>query len=659
LSTSSKRTTSATFILIVASFLAIHLLFWLLPNVFEPWNAQTVDQLFSLRSKSDSFRPRYDSTIVHIDISDRTFELLENSYLNRFQYAEVVQNLADMGTALQLWDFILPAKMNLQEDSALVLATANARNAYFGLAFRIGDGRRSRFRASGTTANRYLEMTMWNVHAEGDPSHLHQAQGALITFPALAAASQGLGFLNLPFDRDGVYRRMPLLVRYREAYYPSLVLRAACDYLGVTPDRVVLEPGTSITLKGARRPGGQPRDIIIPIDRSANMLVNYVGPLAREDSVLSMLHANFADILRASDDRMELDIWRERLTGKIAVVSEVRTGAADVGPIPGDNDFPLSGVHSNAINTILTENFLRQADGLEMFLVELAVLVVLVLLALRLSSRIFSLGALGLIVLYFAVATLMFLFSNYMLNVLRPILEIGLGAFAVIAYRYVNEQKQKEVLRRSFEAYFPPTVVRKIMVNPSLVTAAGQKKELTILFSDIKSFTTYSSTLSPDEIQRLLNEYFEAMVEIVFKYEGTVDKFIGDGLMVFFGDPEPQPDHAVRCVKAAIEMQRKCRELKERWVREGKFPLMVRIGINTGSVVVGNMGSERRLSYTVLGADVNLAQRLEANAPVEGILITQRTYELVRDYVPTRALDPIKVKGLDEAVRVYEVTVEG
>jgi len=197
------------------------------------------------------------------------------------------------------------------------------------------------------------------------------------------------------------------------------------------------------------------------------------------------------------------------------------------------------------------------------------------------------------------------------------------------------------------------------MVNPSLVTAAGQKKELTILFSDIKSFTTYSSTLSPDEIQRLLNEYFEAMVEIVFKYEGTVDKFIGDGLMVFFGDPEPQPDHAVRCVKAAIEMQRKCRELKERWVREGKFPLMVRIGINTGSVVVGNMGSERRLSYTVLGADVNLAQRLEANAPVEGILISQRTYELVRDHVPTRALDPIKVKGLDEAVRVYGVLVEG
>lgn len=659
MTTSSKRTTSATIILILASFLAVHLLFWLLPNVFEPWNAQTVDQFFALRSKSDFFRPRYDSTIVHVDISDRTFEALQNSYLNRFQYAQVVGNLADMGTTLQIWDFILPAKTNLQEDSAFVGATANARNAYFGLAFKVGDRRRSRLNASGTMADPYLELTKWDVQVQGDLRHLYQARDALITFPALAAASRGLGFLNLTFDRDGVYRRVPLLIQYHKGYYPSLALRAACEYLDVSPDRVVLEPGTSITLKGARRPGAQPHDIIIPIDRSANMLVNYVGPLVRDDSVLSMLHVNFADVLRASDDRMELDIWRDELTGKIAVVSEVRTGAADVGPIPGDNDFPLSGVHSNTINTILTENFLRQAGGLEMFLVELAVVILLVLLALRLSSKNFSLGALGLILLYFAVAVLLFLYSNYIVNVLRPILEIGLGAFAVVAYRYVNEQKEKEVLRRSFEAYFPPAVVRRIMVNPSLVTATGQKKELTILFSDIKSFTTYSSTLPPDEIQKLLNEYFEAMVEIVFKYEGTVDKFIGDGLMVFFGDPEPQPDHAVRCVKAATEMQQKCRMLKDRWVREGRFPLMIRIGVNTGPVVVGNMGCERRLSYTVLGADVNLAQRLEANAPVEGILISQRTYELVKDHVSTRALDPIKVKGLDEPVKVFEVPVVG
>ena len=641
----------------MASFLTIHLFFWLLPNVFEPWNAQTIDKFFAFRSKFDALRPAYDSSIVHVDISDRTFDALANSYLNRFQYAQVVRNLAEMQTAAQIWDFIFPARTNLQEDSAFVVATANARNAYFGLAFNLAQVKPSRPRSHVSRADQYLDVTKWNVQIDGDTRDLYYAYDPIITFSALSAASRGLGYLNISFDRDGVYRRVPLLFRYHESFYPSFAFRAVCDYLGVTPDRVILKPGSSLTLKDARRPGGEPRDIVIPIDHSANMLVNYVGPLVRDDKVLSMQHFNFADILRASDDRTELDMWGDVLGGKIAVVSEVRTGASDVGPIPTDNQFPLSGVHSNSINTILTGNFLREAGGVEMVLVELAVMIVLVTLALRLSSRNFSLGSFGLIVVYFLAAGLVFLYANLILNVLRPILQVGLAAFTVIAYRYVNEQKEKEVLRRTFEAYFPPAVVRKIMLNPSLVTAAGQKKELTILFSDIKSFTTHSSTLTPDEIQKLLNEYFDSMVEIVFKYEGTVDKFIGDGLMVFFGDPEPQPDHAVRCVKAAIEMQQKCRELKARWVQEGKFPLMIRIGINTGPVVVGNMGSDRRLSYTVLGANVNLAQRLEANAPVEGIMIAQRTYELVKDHVPTRQLEPVKVKGLDEPIKVYEVLV--
>jgi adenylate cyclase len=178
------------------------------------------------------------------------------------------------------------------------------------------------------------------------------------------------------------------------------------------------------------------------------------------------------------------------------------------------------------------------------------------------------------------------------------------------------------------------------------------------MFTDIKSFTTYSASLSPDEIRKLLNEYFEAMVEILFKHEGTVDKFIGDGLMVFFGDPEPQSDHALRCVRAAIEMQYKCRELKGKWEREKKFPLMIRIGINTGPVVVGNMGSARRLSYTALGADVNLAQRLESNAPTEGILIAESTYELVKDSIKTHPAQSIYVKGLDKPINVYAIQLE-
>jgi adenylate cyclase len=192
------------------------------------------------------------------------------------------------------------------------------------------------------------------------------------------------------------------------------------------------------------------------------------------------------------------------------------------------------------------------------------------------------------------------------------------------------------------------------MTNPQLIASAGERKELTIMFSDLSGFTKMSSKLSPDRIKALLNEYFEAMIDIAFHYEGTVDKFMGDGLMIFFGDPEPQPDHAARCVRMAIDMQKRIRELGVKWQESGETPMKARIGINTGVVVVGNMGSERRLSYTVLGSEVNLAQRFEANAPVGGILISKRTNELLNGMFVTRQTN-VQVKGYDEQIEAFVV----
>jgi adenylate cyclase len=363
-------------------------------------------------------------------------------------------------------------------------------------------------------------------------------------------------------------------------------------------------------------------------------------------------------VYNAGHDREELEnSWTPLFEGKIVVASQVGTGAADVAPVPTDNNFPLSGVHANVLNTILTENFLQEFSPLQMFIVESFLVVLIYFLALKLSSRKLWVGAMIVLVGYLVGGTALFLYLNVIVNIIRPTLIIVFSVLSVMAYRYIVEEQQKEALRSSFESYLPPSIVNRMLANPESIFA-GKKEELTILFSDIKSFTTYSSTMSPDEIQAMLNEYFEEMVNIVFKYEGTVDKYIGDGLMVFFGAPEPQPDHALRCVRAAIEMQKKCRDLKKQWEAKGWFPLKVRVGVNTGPVVVGNMGSARKLSYTVLGAEVNLANRLESNAPVEGIMISKRTYELVQGKVPTRPHGPVLVKGLDTPIEVYEVLVD-
>jgi adenylate cyclase len=641
-------------ILIVASFLFSYFLFWLLPGVFEPWNAQALDQLFIYRSTSKTFRPTYDSTVIHVDLGDASIEKLGSYYPSRFHFGQIAKNLGEMGVAAQIWDFVFAARSaNTDEDSAFLQGTRAAANAYFGIAFDLHQG----VAPQGTSKIsrdriEYLERTKWNVVVDGFADDFYEGVKPLTTFTELASASRGLGYLSIKFDRDGAFRRAPLLIRYENAFYPSLPFRAICDYLHVPPERIIVRPRKSITLKDAQRPGKEPHDIVIPIDKYGQMVINFVGPWDR------MKHIDFADVYKVSDSRADLEDMADELRGTFVVVSQVSTGSSDIAPVPTDNNFPLSGVHANVAHTILTENFLTEPTGIQMVLSDILLAIIGFFLAYRLPSRWLWAAAIGLLALYFSVGAALFLYANIIVNLIRPSLFIVIGVFSTLAYRYINEEKEKESLRRSFEAYFPPSVVRKIMANPEMITSVGQKKELTIMFTDIKSFTTYSSTMTPDQIQKMLNVYFGAMVEIVFKYEGTVDKFIGDGLMVFFGDPEPQSDHALRCVKAAIEMQLKCRELKVRWEKEGLFPLRVRVGINSGPVVVGNMGSSRRLSYTALGSDVNLAQRLESNAPVEGILISQRTFDLLDGQVKTTPHEPILVKGLSTPIQVYEVPVQ-
>ncbi len=641
----------ATVLLVAAAFLLVHGLFRLAPDVLETWNLQVVDSLFRWRSGSESLRPAYDDVVAHVDINDSTIERLEDFYLDRTHYAEAIGNLGQMGVAAQLYDFIFAAQKNAPGDRAMIEACREAGGVYFGLALRLRQGAVPPGGQIPPEVREYLDATAWRITVQGDPSQIPAGVAPIPTFLQLAEASDGLGFLSLAFDRDAVFRRAPLLVRWKkDAFYPSFPFRAVCDFLGVPPERIILRPGRSITLEDARRPGeAEARDIAIPIDRKGNMVVNFIGPWER------MHHYSFADILDASRDRDELALWREELAGRIMVVSEVSTGSSDIGPVPTDNNYPLSGIHANVIHTILTGGFIRVPGPGPMILVELALLSLILLVSLRFGSLGVSVGTVGLTGLYVATAMGLFLYGNVVLHIVRPVLMAGGALLMIVAHRYIAEEREKEVLRRSFEAYFPPTMVKKIMADPALITSGGQKKELTILFSDIRNFTRYSADMDPNQVKNLLNDYFNEMTGVVFDHQGTVDKFMGDGLMVFFGDPDPQPDHALRCVRAAVEMQRRVRKNAGRWEKMSGMTVEIRIGINTGEVVAGNMGSARRLSYTVIGSAVNLAQRLESKAPVGGILISERTHELVKDHVETSEPRLVRLKGYDDFVTVHEV----
>jgi class 3 adenylate cyclase/CHASE2 domain-containing sensor protein len=663
LNTNKRRNLHITIVLILSSFITAHLFFWILPDVFERWNDQTIDQLFLFRSSLENLRPPYDDTIVHVDLNNTSIQQLSNFYLNRSHHAQVVNNLASMEVSAQLYDFIFAAPSNDEDDTKLKDAAIRAGNVYFGLAFELVKGTPATLtNADNATQLHYLESTKWKVAVEGDASKFYAGVDPLITFPTLASASKGLGCLSLKPDRDGVFRRVPLLVRYQDAFYPSLSLRAICDYLKVPPRDIIIKPGNTIALKGARRPGTTDTDdIVIPIDRNGTMVINFIGSWER------MKHYSFADVLRASEEHDEMEIWREELSGKIAIVSEVSTGTSDIGPVPTDSSFPLSGVHANAMHTILTKVFLRELSSLEMLMIEGILLTLVFLLSLRFASLYFSLGTLLLAVSYVGVASASFLYGHVILHIIRPLLMIAFALISLVVYRYIREEREKlegirqrDFIRATFGRYLSNEVVEELLESPGGLEMSGETREITLLVSDLRGFTSLSSTLSPREVITILNRYLEPMVEVIARYRGTVDEFQGDGILVFFGAPLAAHDDPERAVACAIEMQNKMVEMNKEQVQHNLPELKMGIGINTGEVVVGNIGSEKRSKYGAVGTAINTTYRIESYTTGGQILISPDTYEKIRSQVRVLQTMKVQFKGIDHPVTLYDVTgIEG
>lgn len=658
MTTNNKGKLRVTILLILSSFIAAHLCFWLLPNVFEIWNSQAVDQLFLFRSSSEKLRPPYNNIVAHLDLNNTTIKRLKNLYLNRSHFAQVTRNLAAMQVSAQVYDFIFAARLDEMDDRALIKATKEAGNVYFGLAFELWkENQLSQEMAKGLAQIPYLEQTKWQVEVEGDPRTLYVGKNPLVTFPELASAARGLGSLSIKFDRDGVLRRVPLLVRYDGGFYPILPFRVICDYLGVSPEKILFRPGKDITLKHARRPAEkEPHDVVIPIDREGNMIVNYIGPWGQMD------HYNFADIWLASNDRVELEMWAKELKGKILVISDVSTGSTDVGPVPTDANFPLSGVHANIMHSILTESFLRELSDAETLIVEVLLLCVVFLISIRFSSITFSIGTLLVGGLYIGTVSLGFFYGHVIFSVVRPLLMTVFAVVCIVVYRYIHEEREKmeslrqrDFVRATFGRYLSKEVVEELLGSPGGLELGGEIREVTFLVSDLRGFTALSMRLPPQEVINILNRYLGRMVDIIKRYRGTLNEIEGDGILTFFGAPLVGSDDHERAVACAIEMQKAMVDMNAEQKQLELPELAMGIGINTGEVVVGNIGSQERAKYSAIGSAINTAYRVESYTVGGQILISPSTYEKVKSLVRAQGTMEVRFKGIDHPVILYDV----
>ncbi len=397
-------------------------------------------------------------------------------------------------------------------------------------------------------------------------------------------------------------------------------------------------------------------EIRIPIDPLGQMMVNFMGA---RSSANPEGHQTFPvrsySTYAGRDPGPDPAAWRRTLAvqNKILMVGAFSSGMAeDEKPTPLGMMYGIE-MHANALNTILMDNFIIEAPDW----VNMAILAAVALLIAAVSSRLPSIWAffitLALILVYFFGVNRAFDTRAYLVNFATPALASIVTFIAVVVYRVFTEERDKKQIRDTFGKYLSPKVVDQLANDPPEL--GGVDKELTVFFSDIRGFTTLSENMTPQELVNHLNEYLTVMTDLALDYGATLDKYMGDAIMCFWGAPIPQPEHAVLACKCALRQMIALDALNKSWPEAKRFN--IGIGLNSGIMTVGNMGSKLRMNYTLMGDNVNLGSRLEATNKEygTGIIISENTYALVKDKFIVRELDNIRVKGKNKPVLIYEL----
>jgi adenylate cyclase len=494
-----------------------------------------------------------------------------------------------------------------------------------------------------------------------DVAGVYELRGVLPPTRALADAASGLGHNRFVLDPDGPLRHTIPFVRTHHRVVPSLGVSAALRVAGIRPQDVRLE-GTRLIYGDRAMPlswrhvkaeDGTLSFLWGPIDFRGPALL---GDLKRRTyptySFFDLLYSE-EQILAQQPPKIDPAIFRD----KIVFVGVTASGLYDVFETPFSNGkMPGVQVHAAVADDILSNRFIRQAGtGARMATVTVAALLVGSVSTLLPAWWATAVTAV-LVTVLSAIATQLF-GTGYWLNLSQPVLASAVALFGGVAYQYFFEGRETRKMKKLFGRYVSKDVYEQLVANPSLARLGGHRRDMTVLFSDIRGFTAVSEHAQPEDIVRMLNEYFTRMVELVFARQGTLDKFVGDMVMALFGAPLDDPRHADHAVDAALDMVGALAALNARWQAEGRPALDIGIGINTGPMIAGNIGSDAIMSYTVIGDAVNLGSRLESLNKQYGtrIIISDATRQRLSSPYQLRPLGDVLVKGKTQPVAIFEV----
>lgn len=450
-----------------------------------------------------------------------------------------------------------------------------------------------------------------------------------------------LGHAYTLSDMDGVIRWEVMYLTYGDDCYPQFSLQVSRISLGIEMKDMALYGGSGIKL-GER---------FIHTDLSGRALINYRG---KEHS---FPYLSASDVIKG---RTDAGIFRD----KIVLVGASALGTYDQKVTPFSANMPGVEKNANVVENILLNNFIRKSPGIIELMVIILTGILLGITLPRLNALASASVAIGSILSYIILCCYLLIYQNLWANLLYPSMNM-LGIFAIqTVIRFFHEERRAKEIRRMFSSYVSPKIVKELIDNPDKAKLGGERRVSTILFSDIIGFTSLSERRQPEEVVSLLNEYFQEMADIIFKWDGTLDKFVGDEIMALWGAPVEQSDHSELALRCALDMSEKLTELQKRWNIKGSETFDVGIGINTGEVVIGNIGAPgKKMDYTAIGDHVNLAARVEKLTRQYGvrILVTENTVNSIKSSIKEGAggdfefteLASVKVKGKEKEVKIF------
>ncbi|HEY8100728.1 MAG TPA: adenylate/guanylate cyclase domain-containing protein [Burkholderiaceae bacterium] len=591
-----KNTSKLSLLLACLSIFFVLFLDFTQNSFLNAVESQTYDLRFKTMRGSIPINP--DIGIIAID--DKSIAELGRFPWSRIQYVKLLDRLTEAGVKVVLFDAFFPETENAKVDKAFAAALKRAGNVVLAVSYK------------------------------HDPDF--KVTGETISIPELQNSAAGFAHINFFPDPDGINRRNLLVIEKDGKFVPSLGLAGAMFALGERK----LEVNTFDVAFGKRQ---------VPIDLNRLIWINFAGEPGRYPRY------SFTDIVNGR-------IPANELKGKILFLGATALGVYDMRVTPFSGNTPGVEVHAAIADSIISQRYVSQTELEGLF--DIAAIMLLGGLAFFLTTRLRLYLALPAVLLLMACdiwVDYQFFLAGHWVNMVYPSLAAIVSLMVGGSFRYLVLERNAREMRSMFSSYLSEKQVARLEKDPDAAKIGGDKKEVTVMFTDIKGFTTFSETHTSQEVVTRLNEYLSEMVQLIERFDGTVDKFIGDGIMVYWGAPLAQPDHAQLALQCVAAMMLKMKELQTQWVKEGVEPFTIRGGLQSGEVVAGNVGFRgKKMEYTVIGDTVNQAARLEGTAKFYGVsfVVGEKTYQMTRDTCKYRELDKIRVVGKQHPTIIYE-----